>query len=275
MTRSVSPRPSRRPRRRHRDAQGPQGLTAAKKRELRGPSWTASRPSRLRPVEPPPGRLHRQEVPGVGPPAARPDPGGQPRLMHAVEKFDWRKASSSRPMPPGGSAKPSPAASPTPGAPSAPGARRRHAGRVQKAQARLELKLGPRPHSSSSVSKWRCRGQTGRSVALPGRALSLSEPLREDGTPSSAMSSKTARPSHPSRWPPSRCCPTRSAGCSRRSTSGAGDPPPPFRSRPGEPRTLEEVASTSTSPGSGSARSRPGPCPSCGTRLLTPALATC
>ena len=38
-------------------------------------------------------------------------------LMHAVEKFDWRKGSSSRPTPPGGSARPSPRGSPTPAAP--------------------------------------------------------------------------------------------------------------------------------------------------------------
>ena len=40
-------------------------------------------------------------------------------LMHAVERFDPRRASSSRPTPPGGSARPSPGASPTRAAPSA------------------------------------------------------------------------------------------------------------------------------------------------------------
>ena len=38
-------------------------------------------------------------------------------LMHAVEKFDWRKGSSSRPTPPGGFVRPSPAALQIPAAP--------------------------------------------------------------------------------------------------------------------------------------------------------------
>ena len=37
-------------------------------------------------------------------------------LMHAVEKFDWRKGFKFSPTPPGGSARPSPEASPTPDA---------------------------------------------------------------------------------------------------------------------------------------------------------------
>ncbi|GAA4950147.1 hypothetical protein GCM10023238_15590 [Streptomyces heliomycini] len=39
---------------------------------------------------------------------ARPDPGGQRRPGRAVEKFDYRKGSSSRRTRPGGSVRPSP-----------------------------------------------------------------------------------------------------------------------------------------------------------------------
>ena len=52
----------------------------ARKRELRRELRARrGRRAHLRAVEPAPGRVDRQEVPGLGPAAARPHPGGQPR----------------------------------------------------------------------------------------------------------------------------------------------------------------------------------------------------
>ena len=101
-------------------------------------------PADVRPVEPPPRGVDRQEVSGVGAPAARPDPRRQPGLD--ARRREVRLAQGLqilRPMPRGGSVRPSPAASPIQGgrsvSPCTPATR---CARVQKAQARLELKLG-------------------------------------------------------------------------------------------------------------------------------------
>ena len=58
----------------------PKDLTPAKRRELKRKIHDRrAGPADLRAVEPPPGGVDRQEVPGVGPSPARPHPGGQPR----------------------------------------------------------------------------------------------------------------------------------------------------------------------------------------------------
>ena len=142
------------------------------------------RPAHLRAVEPSPRRVDREEVPGLRAPAARPHPGGQPRpharrrevrLAQGLQVLDLRR--------PGGSARRSPAASPNTGRTIRLPV---HAGdtlaRVQKAQARLELKLG-RPATLAELGAEVELPEDKLIEALRFRAepLSLSEPLREDG----------------------------------------------------------------------------------------------
>ena len=199
----------------------------------------------VRAVEPAPRRLDRQEVPGLGPAAPGPDPGGQPRpdarrrevrLAQGLQVLDLRHVVD----PSGDHPRHREHGSHDP----APRPRRRHARPAAEgplapgAQARVA-----RPRSRSSRPRSRCpRTRSPRPCASrPSPSRSPSRSART-ATPSSATSSRTARPSRRSRSRPPRCCRRRSRSCSS---------PLDERERQilalrfgldrGEPRTLEEV----------------------------------
>ena len=115
--------------------------------------------------------------------------------------------------------------------------------RVQKAQARLELKLGrPATLAELGIEVEMPEDKLVEALRFRAEPLSLSEPCVRTATPSSATWSRIGPPSRPSRWPPCRFCPTRSDG----SLSPLDEREREilrlrFGLDRGEPRTLEEV----------------------------------
>ena len=148
-----------------------------------GVSRRRGRPADVRAVEPAPGRVDRQEVPGVGPAAARPHPGGQPRpdarrrevrLAQGLQVLDVRDVVD----PPGDH----------------PRYRQhraaRSASRSTPATRSPVCRRPVRVWSSSSAGRRRCPSSPPRSrcrrtrsprLRFAAEPLSLSEPLREDG----------------------------------------------------------------------------------------------
>ena len=225
----------------------------------------------VRAVEPAARRVDRQEVPGVGPAAARPHPGGQPRpdarrrevrLAQGLQVLDVRHVVD----PPGDHPRHRQHRPHDPAA----RARRRHARPAAE---------GPRRASSSSSAARRRSSELAAEVEMPedkvtealrfaAEPLSLSEPLREDGdaelgdivedrsaespfevAATALLPGRDREAARPARRARAR----RSSRCASVSTAAS-------RAR------SKRSASTSTSPGSASARSRPGRCRSCATR---------
>ena len=214
----------------------------------------------VRAVEPAPRGVDRQEVPGLGPAAARPHPGGQPRpdarrrevrLAQGLQVLDLRHVVD----PPGDHPR---HRQHRPHHPPA-GPRRRHARPPAEGALAPRAQVRPSGHAVRAGQGSRdARGQGDRGAALRRRAaLARRSPCAKTATPNSATSSRTARPNHRSRSPPRRCCPTRSPGCSPRSTSASARSSSSASASIAASRARSKrSASTSTSPVSASARSK-------------------
>ena len=152
-----------------------------------------------------------------------------------------------------------------------------HAGdqlaRLKKARANLELQFGRRPTVSELADELEMpERQIVEILRYASEPLSLSDPFAKTATPSLATSSKTAPRSHRSKQPPRPCCPPRWSACWRRSTSASErSSSSASASTAASPARSRKSARASTSPASGSARSKPAPCRSCATPPPTPA----
>ena len=199
-------------------------------------------------VQPPPGRLDRQELPQPGPAVPRPDPGGharprprrgEVRLPQGLQVLDLRHLVD----PPGDRPRARRQGADDPH----PGPRRREAQQDRPRRAQARHRARPRAHrrrrsptSPASIPRRSTRSSAPRRLRSRWRSRSATR-----RSPSSASSSPTRRPSRRSSAPPTcsprrRCArrwrtsPTASAACSSSVTGSAAS----------IPRTLDEVGRT-------------------------------
>ena len=167
-------------------------------------------------------------------------------LIHAVEKFDWRKGFKFSTYatlvdPPGDPARHRQHGRHDP----TPSARGRHS-RACTRPAPSSSCAGPTGHPGRLVAEVDARGQGDRGAAWPD-PVSLSEPVRDDGDAELGDFVEDRSAESPFDGAP-RCCPGRSPVCRPARRARAGDPEPALRPRRGEPRTLRRSASSSPDP---------------------------